>query len=479
MVYIMTDTYETNTSQMKAIKDNATIISEFINGDGENRQNKTNSVRPRAGKHALPRNEVIEALSKIQPTYKSEFIAGQKANINTDAFKTALLNSVAKISPVAATRSVNQIDSRTIDFVEMIFGAFLRDKNISHSIKTLLLKLQIPVIKIAMLDTKFFYNHKHPARNVLDEIAHIGIGIDEPEHTVLKTIDLIINQLLNSFDKNIVSFHTSLKALTRLKQIEQGKLDENEKQTKQNILKEHARQSVLTALQFHIGKSALPKAVQPLILKQWSTLMYQRFLRFGKDSTQWNECVEILNKIITGTRRAECHDDLIQLKDMHNILHYEVEALLHETKVNKELIHNSVNILKLTIERNIVLSEKHLETVSIEDGQPARQNIADPIESEARIAKEKISKLPSIVKPGSWFEVYTNANQSVRRLKLSVILMDTAQLIFIDRMGIKVMEKDAADFANEITSGQSQLIADHSIFNHALSNVIMSLSAQN
>lgn len=471
----MTDTYDTSTTQIKAIKDNATVISEFINGD--NKKNSS-SIRPKNTKHVLPRTEVIEALSKLQPVYKSEYIPGQKSNINTDAFKTALLNGIAKIHPSAASRSVNQIDGRTIDFVEMIFGAFLRDKNISIAIKTLLLKLQIPVIKTAMLDTKFFYNHKHPARNILDEIAHIGIGIDNPEDTVLKTIDLIIDQLLNSFDKNIISFHTSLKALNRLKKIEQGKLDDNEKQTKNNILKEHARQSVLTALQSHIGNINIPKAVQPLILKQWSTLMFHRFIRFGKDSEQWTECTEILNKIVNSLRKIKCHEDLVYISELHTSLHKEVEALLHETKLNKEHIHNSVHTLRLTIKKNIDISEKNLETAGIEDSQQSDLQIIDNRDAELELAKEKIARLPESVKPGTWFEVYTGEEKSIRRLKLSVIIMDTAKLVFIDRMGLKVLEKDAVQFANEIKNKKSQFIADHSIFNHALSNVIMSLSNQ-
>ena len=473
----MADTYNTNTSQMKAIKDNAAVISEFINGDMDDNKNKSSQNRPKNTKHALPRNDVIEALSKLQPIYKSEYVVGQKTNINTNEFKTALLNSVAKVNPGAVTRSVNQIDGRTIDFVEMIFGAFLRDKNISFAIKSLLLRLQIPVIKIAMLDTKFFYNHKHPARNVLDEIAHIGIGIDDPEDTVLKTIDLIINQLISSFDKNIISFHTSLKALTRLKKIEQGKLDDNEKQTKKNILKEHARQSVLTTLQSHIGKTSLPKGVQPLILKQWSTLMFHRFIRFGKDSAQWNECTDILNKIVTSIRTAECHEELNQITSFQNSLHHDVEEILHETKINKEHIHNSVNTLKLIINKNVAFSEKHLESVGIDDNQKSRQSADIAIEQKTDLAKEKISQLPESVSPGSWFEVYSEDTDSIRRLKLSVIIDDTAKLIFIDRMGLKVMEKDAGQFAEEIDLKKSQFIADHSIFNHALSNVIMSLSS--
>jgi hypothetical protein len=474
----MTDTYGTNTSQMKAIKDNSTVISEYINGDN-NSQSSSKKTRPKESKHALPRNDVIAALSRLQPIYKSTYIAGQKTNINTAAFKTALLNSVAKISPSTATRSVNQIDGRTIDFVEMIFGAFLRDKNISLAIKSLLLKLQIPLIKIAMLDTKFFYNQKHPARSVLDEIAHIGIGIDNPEDTVLKTIELIIDQLINSFDKNIISFHTALKALNRLKKIEQGKLDDNEKQTKKNILKEHARQSVLTTLQSHIGRTPLPKGVQALILKQWSTLMFHRFIRFGKDSKPWLECTTILSKIVTGIRIAECHNDMIQILELQDTLHHEVENLLHETRINKELIHNSVNILKLTINKNIAISEQHLATVAIDDQPKSKQNVVNTIQKEPLLAKKQIENLPENVKPGNWFEVYSGENKPVRRLKLSVIIIDTGKLIFINRMGLKVLEKDAAEFSREIETSQSQLIADHSIFNHALSNVILSLSAQN
>lgn len=474
----MSDTYDTQTSQMKAIKDNATVISEFINGNKDDSKGDSARVRPKASKHILPRNDVIEALSKIQTVYKSEYVAGQKTNINTDDFKSALLNSIAKINPSAATRSVNQIDGRTIDFVEMIFGAFLRDKNISFAIKSLLLKLQIPVIKIAMLDTKFFYNHKHPARSVLDEIAHIGIGIDDAEDPVLKTISLISEQLLNSFDRNIISFHTAFKALNRLKTIEQGKLDDNEKQTQKNILKEHARQSVLTALQFHIGNTSLPKAVQPLILKQWSTLMFHRFIRFGKDSPQWSECIDILNEVMTSITKAECHKDLIKIKDAQHNLHHEVEALLHETKLNKEHIHNAVNSLKICIKKNLVISEKHLETVAIDDGPVSQSNTINTVEQELNSAKEKIAKLPAHVKPGTWFEVFIGENKSIRRLKLSVIIMDTAKLVFIDRMGIKVLEKDAIEFINELENGKSQFLADHSIFNHALSNVILSLSNQ-
>jgi hypothetical protein len=99
------------------------------------------------------------------------------------------------------------------------------------------------------------------------------------------------------------------------------------------------------------------------------------------------------------------------------------------------------------------------------------------IEEQARIAREKISRLPGNLHPGIWFEIFNGEDKPVRRLKLSVVLTEVARLIFVDCHGVKVIEKDAGDFANELENEQSKFIADHSTFEHALGTVIHKLAA--
>ncbi len=99
------------------------------------------------------------------------------------------------------------------------------------------------------------------------------------------------------------------------------------------------------------------------------------------------------------------------------------------------------------------------------------------IEEQARIAREKISKLPGDLHPGVWFEIFNGEDKPVRRLKLSVVLTEVAKLIFVDCHGVKVIEKDAGDFANELENEKSKFIADHSTFEHALGTVIHKLAA--
>lgn len=469
------------------------VIKEFINNEDEKSAGSTAAAPRATRKNCYNRQDVLQALSKLQLSFRADYVPGQKVNINTDTFKRALLNGMAQISNSTVPKSVNQIDGRTIDFVEMIFGAFLRDHNISDAVKSLLLRMQIPVIKTALLDNKFFYDHKHVARHVLDTIAHLGIGIDNKENTVYQTMGLIIDQLLNNFDQNIASFQNTLSSLSRLQKIENEKQQLNEKQTQQHILKEHARQMVLTELQYHVKSKSLPKAVQPLVLKFWSTVMYRRFLKFGDSSKQWHEAVNILKVIVKTTQPPKTMDDWFALKTYHETLVETIGELLHESQQSKEHIFSAITALKNTysnILRDSAFSDIEdddysslAEALSQSSALTSMQNLQQPgdqptaVEIKRQIASKKIETLPAAVKPGVWFEIYTGEGSAIRRLKLSVIIKETAQLVFVDRVGKKVIEKDAMVFAEEIANNQSRILADHSIFDHALGQVIHSLAA--
>ncbi|HEY9052389.1 MAG TPA: DUF1631 family protein [Gammaproteobacteria bacterium] len=462
------------------------VISDYLTNDDSGAEQTRSAAAGASRKSCFNRLEVIEALSKLQPIYRAEYVPGRKTNINTDDFKKALLNTMAKQKTGILTKSMNQIDGRTVDFVEMIFGAFLRDHNISDAIKSLLLMLQIPVIKIALLDHKFFYNNKHPARHTLDTIAHIGIGIEDRENTVYKTMQLINEQLLNTFDKNPISFKTAQASLNRLENIEKEKLEQTEKQTQKQIFMEHARHVVLTELQKQIGKTELPKAVHPLILKYWSTLMLHRFVRFGKESKQWIESVDTLHKLIASLQPLKNKADWNYLHNNHMLLVAIASRALEETNQSKEHVYSAIESLKRTYKK--ILDETQFdnhhhsgETTSnfMELTHRAHNSNKSSSDKDLALAKarQKVDRLPYEVRPGVWFEIFIGANKPIRRLKLSVIIMEEARLVFIDRLGVKVIEKDAAVFAAELASKQSKVIADHSVFDHALGQVISSIAA--
>ncbi len=471
------------------LKDNeyvSRVINDYVkNASADGSAALRNSA---AGKNFFNRDDVLKALTNIQLVYKSKYIPGQQVNINTEAFKTSLLNSIAKMNNVSVPKSINQIDGRTIDFVEMIFGAFLRDNNISDVIKGLLLKLQIPVIKTSLINHDFFYNSKHPARTLLDTIAHLGIGIEEEKNTVYQTIDLILDQLLRSFDKNIVSFRTALSSLQRLKTIEHKKLKQNEDVTRGQIIKEHARQLVLSELQYHTMNIKLPKPVQPLLLNHWSTYMFTSYLKFGKSSYEWQESIDILKIITKSLSPVDNLAEWTSLKNNYQEIINTVNEKVSGTRQNKEKLYLATDNLRKHYESTINKS-KFFEKKALaeEDDAPLKDSIyADksgdelsPVEKQEQSAKSIIAKLPEYVKPGVWFKIYTSEDTPPRRLKLSIITPENALLVFVDRKGTMIIEKNANAFSSEILKGQSHILEDHSVFDHALSQVISHIVKSN
>ncbi len=449
-------------------------INKFITDDDEiDRQPLS---RAGFGNQFFNRKDVIKALSNIQLSFQPEYVPGQRVNVNTDHFKSSLLNSIAKLNDTATPRSINQIDGRTIDFVEMIFGAFLRDKNTSNAIKSLLLKLQIPVIKTSLLDSKFFYNDSHPARTLLDTIAHLGIGIEDKENTLYKTMGLIINQLLRSFDENIVSFRTAISALDRLSEIEKKKLIQNEQQTRNQIFKEHARQLVLTELQFHLMHIDLPKSIQPLILNHWSTLMFYHYIKFGTDSKEWALVTDVLAMLGNTLKPIQSKQEWLYVNNNYTNIVDTIETELAKSNQNKEKIYIGVKNLNNYYVNSLNSSafEHDADDTHIDEDYFSKEE--SPTEKKVEASKQKLDLLPKFVKVNNWYEVFTGIDTAVRRLKLSVIIEEEAALIFVDRHGTKVMVKDAEDFAYELQCKQSRLINDHSVFDSALTQVIQSLA---
>jgi len=438
------------------------------------------------------RQIIITALTNIQLTFKPNYVPGKSVNINTDEFKSALMESMAKLDKTAIPKTMNQIDSRTIDFVEMIFGVFIRDKNITDNIKNLLLLLQIPILKISLTDSKFFNNDSHPARIVLNSIAHLGIGIENKDNTLYQTMDYIIDQLLHSFDNNILAFITAKTSLDRLSDIQSNKFIQTVKQTQHLIAIEYTQQLVLKELKHYTANVEIPVTLQPLILSHWSTLMFHRFISYGKDSIEWREAVGILRLLAKSFSPIDNKDDWIALRSIYKGIVNSVRSCLTNTRQNKEKIFiatsNLNNYYFSKICESEYFSSKHKNTVSDENEFILFDNLYEnytsdiepsPLDQQTEDSKLAINNMPGIIEINNWFEVFTDYKHPVRRLKLSTILKPQTKLIFVDYMGNKVIEKELHTFITELKNDQSRLINDHSIFEYALSMVIISIAASN
>ncbi len=443
-------------------------------------------VAPGGGAGYYSQRQVMTALTGLQAP--PEDLSQTPLVFDANQIKKAVLSSIGESEGGAVTKAVHQVSEKTIDFIKLIFDAIIDEESITDEIKTLLLSLQIPVIKAAMLDADFFVDDQHPARQLLDKIAEAGVGVSEHNDPVYIEIETVVRKLLNDYDDDVVAFSIALEELKELTEEIYRKARETEARSQQMVKMAHAKSIVLQEIRkITIGKE-LPEGIRTLVLKVWPSMMFNHFLKNGKANDEWVELLMILQKIIESVQPIDSNAALEELGLTYQDIVDATKSKLANCKKSVEIVKAVIRDLESTYENLMATSdlsdaddvqESETPETSLDENdeessielavEDAQAEVESEIESEEKISRQKIAALPDGVAPGAWFIVYNGEDKPVRRLKLAVILVHDASMVFVDHLGNVVIEKDAGVFVDEIEKGLSGLIMQHSVFDHALS----------
>ncbi|MCW9047692.1 MAG: DUF1631 domain-containing protein, partial [Gammaproteobacteria bacterium] len=414
-----------------------------------------NDAAPAGGSGYYSQQQVMTALTELQAP--AEDLSQTPLVFDANQIKKAVLSSIGETEGGAVTKAVHHVSEKTIDFIKLIFDAIIDEESITDEIKTLLLSLQIPVIKAAMLDADFFVDDRHPARQLLDKIAEAGVGVSEHKDPVYIDIEKIVRKLLTDYNDDVVAFNVALDELKVLTEDIYRKARETEAESQKTVKMAHAKSIVLQEIRkITIGKE-LPEGVRTLVLKIWPSMMFNHFLKNGKANDEWVELLMILQKIIESVQPINSKAELEELGLTNHDIVEATRSKLSNCKKGKKVVDAVLLDLEATYEALMSTSgvadepqvdeqllEQHADTESPEDALAEKDTGAE-LDSEEELeleqeealaeaepepeidpevtAKEKLSRLPEGVAPGSWFIVYNGEDKPVRRLKLAVILV--------------------------------------------------------
>jgi hypothetical protein len=429
-------------------------------------------VFPQSTPQHFGHQEIIQALSDIQNLPEFKQPGGER--FDGEAIKQAVMSAIAKTSGGAVTKRINQIAEKTIDFIELIFDAIVDDENISDTIKALLLRLQIPIIKASMSDQEFFIYDDHPARELLDSIADVGVGITEHTDETYKYLDKIVTDILGENELTTQTFQDSLDKLTNYVKEKEEEIRKIEEEEQQQVLRKYARGTVLKSLRAITTGKTLPEATHPLILKRWPTLMFNHYLKKGKENDEWVNIVLTLRHIVDSVQPISSADHLAKIMLDKDTLFERTENYLNISSNSKKDVQLVMDAYKDTIQQHIDDANFTDEEVTEAEEEISK---AGPVEEEP-IEDEVVDKptIPSNIMPGMWFQVDMGKDKSPRRCKLSVILVEDANLMLVNHKGELIIEKSFDEFNEEIADGKTTVIMGHSAFENAFKTVINRLN---
>jgi hypothetical protein len=92
------------------------------------------------------------------------------------ASRAAAMNRIPFIRAAIDDKVVSSTDKITMDVIGLLFDYIFSDPSIPEELRSLFTRLQVPILKTALLDRSFFSDRKHPARRLLDHLAGAAIG---------------------------------------------------------------------------------------------------------------------------------------------------------------------------------------------------------------------------------------------------------------------------------------------------------------
>ncbi len=131
----------------------------------------------------------------------------QRASMNAVMATNASQLRALREQPGA--ESLTSIDQNTIELLARIFDYVFGDPHIPEEIKALIGQLQIPTLKVALLDKDFFFKETHPARVLIDKLAQSSVMLkpeSNNEDPLYQMIEGIVDRVQQDFDQQIDLF---------------------------------------------------------------------------------------------------------------------------------------------------------------------------------------------------------------------------------------------------------------------------------
>lgn len=151
---------------------------------------------------AAPRFEqVMGQLDQWQVEAQPDLFGGSAQQLTQSALHT--------LKTTEAMARLRAQDAVALDVLSELFDALFEDSHLSPSVKTAIARLQIPVLKAAILGPTFFTDPEHPARALLQEMgeATVGLGAEvDASHPVCAELQRIAAGVQTEFQRDTEVF---------------------------------------------------------------------------------------------------------------------------------------------------------------------------------------------------------------------------------------------------------------------------------
>ncbi|RMU60328.1 hypothetical protein ALP25_03235 [Pseudomonas syringae pv. syringae] len=261
---------------------------------------------------------------------------------------------------------------------------------------------------------------------------------------------------------------------------------------------ELARQQVQHELNQRLLGKTLPEVVVRLLQEAWSKVLLLTCLKHGEESSEWQAGLETMDELIWS---VELHDDPQALQRLLELVPGLLKSLrdgltsaAFDPFATSEFFSQLESLHVKAFQHFSRLQESEGDTAQSDATQADGQAVEGPpmmevieeivlITAEEQMLNEPVVQLPDDdaglqmvdkLRVGCWVEIQEDEEHKLR-CKLTAIVEPTGRYVFVNRTGMKVLEKTRTGLAIEFRRGAVRILDDALLFDRALESVISNL----
>lgn len=442
--------------------------------------------------HVASEDDVQSILGVLQhKANHAVLVDGQPAARSVTHVKQDLLSQLRQVAPAGKAPALAEEESDTIDLVGMLFDVLMRDVKPNSAAATLLAKMQVPLLRVALRDKAFFTQQRHPARQMLNAVAESGafwMEEDDADHGTVEKMQMLVDRVVGEFNGDVNIFDTLLQdlgghlhTLARKAEVsERRHVDAARGKEKLALARLRASEEIAERLK---GRK-VPRFVKTLLTEAWADVLALSLLRQGEDSDAFKQQIAVAEQLIDAARADKGTATPRTAAD--------VEALRHEIEQSLSQVGYHAEDAQAIASRLSQVSEPESE-----DDPASRTELALRLKARSRLgadvepaktvkpagapspsemaAIEQIKQLPF----GTWFEFTdTPTGEHVRR-RMSWFSTVTGHVLFVNHRGQRVGEYTLGTLASAIASGTAKVvIAERStLIDRAWNSIVSALKS--
>ncbi|MEN5238421.1 MULTISPECIES: DUF1631 domain-containing protein [Pseudomonas] len=389
---------------------------------------------------------------------------------------------VLRVSVRSGTRRyIATGDEDMINLFGLLFTFIDADHNLPATVRALVGRLHIPLLKVALIDKGLFSRASHPARRLLNEIAAVAIGWEADGEGLHRRVERIVQRLLKDFAEDCQLFDELLDEFLAFSQDERRRNELLEQRTRDaeegRARALQAKLRVQQALNLRLRGRVLPQVVVQMLEQAWSQVLLLAWLKQGEASAAWRAGLATVDQLLASIApQREPAQLLEQLPGLLKALREGLAGVALDAAATRDFFQHLEQLHQRACGGPWVPDDA-LQEVCVQADivlAIAEQTPGGPcLDGDEQAPAQRLVEHLRI---GAWIEVLDD--EEPLRCKLVARIDGSDRLVFANRTGMKVREWSHAGLAQALCLGQVRTLDDGQLFERALEAVLARLRAE-